>query len=132
MATKKSNKSKVPNFNKASVETAGRSWPDFANNFLNNFFEGQSFSIWFFVSSFLLVLYGKFAFFPETPLSSIAYYSSFYCLILLIIITFIKNILFINFLDIGNKIRQLLNYSPAYRWKQWIADTLPRIPKELD
>lgn len=121
------------NLDNALPEKQGRSWPDIAENFLTKYFEGHSFSIWFFVSGFLIVIYGKYAVFEKSvPFADSLKLASLFFLFLLILLTFIKNIIFILPMDLQNKLRTVVKLSKTYKRSRWLAMTLGSEGKKLD
>lgn len=110
-----------------------QSWPDFANNFLFRFFEGQSLTIWFFVSGTLIVLYAKYASFAnDLPLKPYLQYSSLVLLIFLITYTLAKNFIFLNPFGWVDNIRSIIKSGMTYRLNSWLAEVLGPAPKKLD
>lgn len=121
------------NLSKASSERPGKSWADFANNFLFWFFEGQSFSIWIFVSGLLVVLYGRYALFPETLIGRIWFERVALSLLLLLIIsTLYKNFVFSNPYGLGDKLRGLIKLNKTYRLRSWLAEVVGTESKKLN
>lgn len=106
-----------------------KSWADFTNNFLFSFFEGQSFTVWLFVSGLLIVLYGKFAVFEKDYLGEILKYVSLILLFLLVSWSFVKNVVYAHPLWIFDKITIL---PLPYRLRQWVAETEGSRAKKLN
>lgn len=116
-----------------SLPDRSTSWPEFANNFLNKYFEGRSFTIWAFVSSLLIVLYGRYAIFPNT----LMYYQalqffSFLLLVFLVFFTLGKNLIYLNPFEIGVKLRRWIKFSQMYTLKGWITETSGAEAKKRD
>lgn len=117
----------------AKIEKASDTWPNFTNNFLYKFFEGRSFSIWFLVSGAFVILYGRYASFDESWMGASLKYFSFDLLLLLIVWTFIKNLINVNPWDLGYKIRLKFNMlSFSYRLPHWTATVLGSESTKLD
>lgn len=109
----------------APSEKPSKSWADFADNFLFWFFEGQSFPIWIFVSGLLIVLYGKYAIFPDSLIGRIWFERvSLILLFLLIVSTLYKNFIFSNPFGLGDKLRILIKLNQTYRLRKWFAEVL--------
>lgn len=90
------------------------SWPDFANNFLNRFFEGQSISIWLFVSGLLIILYGRFASFEKNLIGEGLRCISLLFLLALIISTLCKYLVWSIRWPWGINLRSILNLHKTY------------------
>lgn len=110
-----------------------QTWPDFANNFLFRFFEGQSFAIWLFVSGVLIVLYAKYSSFtPDLPFRSYLQNGSLVFLAGLIIATLYKNFIFHNPLSLADRFRNFTKRGATYRLNTWLAEVLGASPKKLN
>lgn len=106
----------------APYEKPGKSWADFADNFLFWFFEGQSFSVWIFVSGLLIVLYGKYSTFPQSATGDTLRIFSLFLLVLLISYTLYRNFIFSNPFGLADKLKQKLKLSQIYKQKRWFAE----------
>lgn len=123
--TVKPSEKEYKSLSKASSERPGKSWADFANNFLFWFFEGQSFSIWIFVSGLLNILYGRHALFPETLTGRVWFERiSLSLLLLLLTSTLYKNFVFSNPYGLGDKLRWLIKLNQTYRLRSWLAEVM--------
>ncbi len=114
------------------LERPTDTWPNFANNFLYKFFEGRSLPIWLFVSGMLIVLYGRYATFDNSLVGNCLKYASFIFLVFLLIWTLFKNIIVINPLSIGDRIRLLINLPITYKPQSWIANVIGDESTKLD
>lgn len=105
----------------------GRTWADFTNNFLFNFFEGQSFTIWLFVSALLFFLFGHFL--PEitNSLLNLSFHVSFFLLFLLVFTTLVKNLIYSNPFGLSYK----LSLPRRFSYNKWVARVTTFKPRKL-
>lgn len=125
-------KSEYDKLSHTPSDKLNKSWADFTDNFLFKFIEGQSFSIWVFVSGVLIILYAKYASFKSDLLGIILQIISLSLLAVLILHTFFKNFIFSNPWGLGDKLRSLLKLSQSYKQKRWFAEVLGVEPRKLN
>lgn len=100
---------------------------------MSKFFDGQSFSIWFFVSGALIILYGKYGVFDEKVLYvDKLRLASLIALTSLILLTLIKNIVFIDPIGLSNKLPTWIKLSKPYKRNKWVAVILGSEARKFD